>query len=259
MTHPYLSGAPRPRILAHRGLVPVGSPEMVENSFAAIAAAHAAGAVYVESDCHLTRDGEVVLFHDDDLSRVAGDPRLVRDVTLRELEDLMADRGGLASFEQALQSFPDVRFNIDVKADAAAEPAGRLAASAAERVLLTSFSERRRRTALAAAGRARPTLLPATSAGATLVARVAAAAVTGSRRLVDRTLAGIDALQVPEYQNRIRVVTPRFLDAVHGAGVEVHVWTVNEESDMRRLIGMGVDGLVTDRADLALRILGPGR
>lgn len=259
VTHPYLSRTPTPRVFAHRGLVPVGAANLVENSFAAIAAAHAAGAVYVESDCHLTRDGEVILFHDDDLARVVGDPRLVRDVTLRELEELMAERGGLASFAQALESFPDVRFNIDVKADAAAEPAGRLASSAAERVLLTSFSERRRRAALAAAARARSSLLPATSAGATLVARAAAAALSGSRRLVRRTLEGIDALQVPEYQNRIRLVTPRFLDAVHDAGVEVHVWTVNDEADMRRLIEMGVDGLVTDRADLALRILGSGR
>lgn len=259
VTHPYLSRTSTPRVFAHRGLVPGDSDDVAENSFAAIAAAHAAGAVYVESDCHVTRDGEVVLFHDEDLSRVVGDPRLVRDVTLRELADLMADRGGLASFEQALESFPDVRFNIDVKADAAAEPAGRLASSAAERVLLTSFSERRRRAALAAAARARSSLLPATSAGATLVARAAAAALTGSRGLMRRTLDGIDALQVPEYQNRIHLVTPRFLHAVHEAGVEVHVWTVNDAADMRRLIDMGVDGIVTDRADVALRILGPDR
>lgn len=258
VTHPYLSRTTVPRVFAHRGLVPAGSTEIAENSFAAIAAAHAAGAVYVESDCHLTRDGAVVLFHDDDLSRVAGDPRLVCDVSLRELEDLMSDRGGLASFDQALESFPDLCFNIDVKADAAAEPAGRIAAGAAERVLLTSFSERRRRTALAAAADARPSLIPATSAGATLVARAVAAARTGSRRLVRRTLQGIDALQVPEHQNRIRLVTPRFLDAVHNAGVEVHVWTVNDDADMRRLIDMGVDGIVTDRADRAREIFGPG-
>jgi hypothetical protein len=120
VTHPYLIGTPRPRVFAHRGLVPVDVPEIAENSFAAVAAAHAAGAVYVESDCHLTRDGVVVLFHDDDLSRVTGDPRLVRDVTERELADLMAHRGGLIGFEQALDAFPGVRFNIDVKADAAA-------------------------------------------------------------------------------------------------------------------------------------------
>ena len=79
VTHRWFEGAARPRVLAHRGLVTAEDVAhgIVENSFAAVAAAHAAGAVYVESDCHLTADGTVVLFHDDDLSRVTGDPRLV--------------------------------------------------------------------------------------------------------------------------------------------------------------------------------------
>ena len=57
---------------------------------------------------------------------------------------------------------------------------------------------------------------------------------------------------MPERQRRLRIVTPRFIDYAHAAGVEVHVWTVNEAADMRRLVALGVDGIVTDRADLAL-------
>ena len=72
------------------------------------------------------------------------------------------------------------------------------------------------------------------------------------RWLIRRLLRGIDALQIPERQGRLTVLTPRLIRAAHEAGVEVHVWTVNDEQDMRRLVGMGVDGIVTDRADRAL-------
>jgi glycerophosphoryl diester phosphodiesterase len=70
-----------------------------------------------------------------------------------------------------------------------------------------------------------------------------------------RALAGVDALQVPERHGRLRIVSPRLIEAAHRHDVEVHVWTVNEAADMRRLLAMGVDGLVTDRADLALSIV----
>jgi glycerophosphoryl diester phosphodiesterase len=257
VTHPYFVGTDTPRILAHRGLVLPGSVDAAENSFAAVAAAHATGAAYVESDCHLTRDGEVVLFHDPDLSRVTGDERRLADVTLHELEDLMAPRGGLITLRQALESFPETRFNIDVKAAAAAVPAGRLVAEHAERVLLTSFSDERRRAALAAAAEVRTDLSPATSPGSGGVARVLAAVASGSRRLTARALIGLDALQIPERRGVVRVVTRRLIDAAHRAGVEVHVWTVNDPEDMRRLVTAGVDGIVTDRADLALREFAP--
>lgn len=257
MTHPYFVGTDVPRVLAHRGLVPDGEPDVVENSFAAVAAAHAAGAVYVESDCHLTSDGVVVLFHDDDLRRVTGDPRPISAVSLHELEDLMAARGGLITLAQALTSFPDLRFNIDVKAAAAAAPAGILCADHAERVLLTSFSDARREAALDAARSARPDLAPATSAGSSRLARVLAAVATGLPGLADRSLVGLDALQVPERRGLVRIVTKRLIRAAHRAGVEVHVWTVNDVADMRRLRALGVDGIVTDRADVAIPALAP--
>nr|WP_206686637.1 MULTISPECIES: glycerophosphodiester phosphodiesterase family protein [Microbacterium] len=236
--------------MAHRGLVPADSEGIAENTTAAFAAAHAAGAIYVESDCHLTADGEVVLFHDEDLSRVAGDPRAVAAVTFRELERVMGTRGGLLSLPQALDAFPTLRFNLDVKVAAAAEPMGRAVARHAERVLLSSFDDDRRRVAMAAARAAGGE--PAASAGTGTMVRVLAAAAAHSDRLVRRALAGIDALQIPERYGRLRVVTPRVIAAAHGAGVEVHVWTVNDPAEMERLLDMGVDGIVTDRADVAL-------
>lgn len=257
MAHPYLTGAKVPRVLAHRGLVPPGATGVTENSFAAVAAAHAVGATYVESDCHLTRDGVVVLFHDADLSRVTDDPRRIAQVTSLELEDLMADRGGLITLEQALSAFPNVRFNIDVKSADAAEPAGAIVAPYAERVLLTSFSDQRRRRALTAAAAARSDLLPATSGGSGSTARVLGAVAAGGW-WAKRVLAGLDALQVPERRGPVRVVTRRLLDVAHRAGVEVHVWTVNDPAQMERLVALGVDGIVTDRADLALSTFRPG-
>ena len=70
-----------------------------------------------------------------------------------------------------------------------------------------------------------------------------------------RALRDIDALQVPERFGPIRVVTPSLVRAAHRHGVEVHVWTVNDPDDMRRLVGQGIDGVVTDRADTALNAL----
>jgi glycerophosphoryl diester phosphodiesterase len=257
VTHPWFEGARIPRVLAHRGLVTpdAAAHGVAENSFAAVAEAHAAGVVYVESDCHLTADGVVVLFHDEDLARVTGDPRLIADVPLRELETLMQDQGGLITLEQALASFPDVRFNLDVKAEAAAVPVGRSVAAHGERVLVTSFSDRRRRAALEAAASTGRGIPPASSAGTATIVRVLLALLVRSERLVARALRGVDALQIPERRGRFRVLSPRLIAAAHRHGVEVHVWTVNEPDDMRRLVAMGVDGIVTDRADVALSVL----
>lgn len=258
--HPYLS-PDAPRVLAHRGLVTpdAAAQGVVENSFAAVAEAHAAGAAYVESDCHVTADGEVVLFHDDDLQRVAGDARRIADVRLHELEDLMAGRGGLVTLGQALEAFPDVRFNLDVKAEAAAEGVGRLVAPHAHRVLVTSFSDERRRAALAAAFAAGAEVRPATSPGSATVARLVALVALRQGRRVRAALEGLDALQVPERQGPLPVATRGLIRAAHAAGVEVHVWTVNDEADMARLLDRGVDGLVTDRADTALALVNDRR
>jgi len=242
-------------VLAHRGLVTsdAAADGIVENSFGAFSEAHAAGIEYVESDCHLTADGTVILFHDEDLRRVAGDPRRVAELTLPELEDVMADRGGLVTLAQALEAFPTLRFNIDVKSDPAAVPAGRIVAPHADRVLLTSFSDRRRRAALEAAAGADGR--PATSAGSGTVARVIAAVAARSGRMVSRLLRGVDALQIPERRGGLRVLTPRLVSAAHANDVEVHVWTVNEADRMSRLLDLGVDGIVTDRADVALTVV----
>lgn len=256
MKHPYLQDARYPRVLAHRGLVPSGgrAGEVWENSVAAFAAAHAAGAEYIETDCRVTADGDVVLFHDATLQRLAGDPRAVSEVRTAELTRLFADHGGLLTVSDALDAFPGIRFNIDVKTDAAAEPLGRLVAEHAERVLVTSFSDRRRRAALASALRAGAGIRPATSGGQRSI--VALRSLSALRLSPGRVLAELDAVQIPERLGGVRVLTPALLRAARRFDVEVHMWTVNDADDMRRLVDGGVDGIVSDSADLALRTLG---
>lgn len=264
MPHPYLLGRPSPPILAHRGLVTPAAAAggTLENSRAAMEAAVAAGADFLESDCRVTSDGTPVLLHDADLARVLGDPRRVSAVSRLELAAMMADRGGLLTLDEALEAFPHSRFNLDVKAEGAAAPMGRIVARHAGRVLLTSFSDRFRIAALREAERSiRATgapgevSRPATSPGRGALIRVLIAVASGSRSGTARALAGLDALQIPERSGRIRVLTPRLLELAHDAGVEVHVWTVNEPEEMVRLVGLGVDGIVTDRADIALSVL----
>ncbi|WP_136024887.1 glycerophosphodiester phosphodiesterase family protein [Microbacterium sp. K27] len=257
MTHPYFSKTRHPRVLAHRGLITAAGEDsgVWENSAAAFAAAHAAGVDYVETDCQVTADGDVVLFHDTTLTRLIGDSRRVHDVRTRELRTLFADHGGLLTVSEALASFPDVRFNIDVKTAAAVEPLGPILVDHTHRVLLTSFSDANRRAALASVLRAGAALRPATSGGSRTIASLRGASALHLSPA--RLLREIDALQVPERYGALKVLTPALLRAAHRHGVEVHVWTVNDPEDMRRLVGLGADGIVSDRADLALKTLSP--
>ncbi len=253
MTHPYFASTALPRILAHRGLTTAagGDPSVWDNTALAFAAADAAGAVFIETDCRITADGEVVLIHDATLERFLGDARRIAEVTTAELSAMFAPHGGLLTVREALEAFPRTRFNIDVKSEDAAEPLGPILAAHSSRVLLTSFSDRRRERAVAAVLRAGAEVRPATSAGRSFIAR--SLLLSTARLPVD--LRDIDALQIPERFGRIRVLTRALLDAAHARGVEVHVWTVNDIATMHRLVGLGVDGIVTDHADLALAAL----
>lgn len=257
MTHPYFTKTRHPRVLAHRGLVTAAGEDsgVWENSAAAFAAAHAAGAEYVETDCQVTADGDVVLFHDATLERLVGDPRAVREVRTRELRAVFADHGGLLTVAEALSSFPDVRFNIDVKTSAAVEPLGPILAEHTHRVLVTSFSDANRRATLASVLRAGAEIRPATSGGSKTIA--ALRALSALRLSPVRVLREVDALQIPERYGALRVLTPALLRAAHRHGAEVHVWTVNDPETMRRLVEVGVDGIVSDRADVALKTLSP--
>lgn len=255
MTHPFFAATGSPRVFAHRGLVLAdsGNAPVWENTAAAFAAAHAAGAEYIETDCRVTADGDVVLVHDETLQRIAGDPRPVRSVRTRDLERLFASHGGLLTVAAALDAFPDTRFNIDVKTAEASVPLGAVLAPHAHRVLVTSFSDRHRLAALRSTLKARAEITPATSGGRSVIAQLRA--LSAARLSPARVLRGVDAVQIPESHGGIRLFTPSLLRAARRHGVEVHVWTVNEPADMTRLVADGADGIVTDRADVAMRVL----
>ena len=241
--------APTPRVLAHRGL----ALDVPENTTVSFLQAIVAGVLYVETDVHATRDGVAVVSHDPDLSRVAGRDVSVRDLTLAQVR-LVRLEGGyeMPTLEEALDAFPETRFNVDVKVAEAVGPTidAVRRARAEHRVLLTSFDQRIRRRVLAG--------LPgvATSAsswGVVAVVALGAVPVTSlRRRLMARALRGCGAVQVPERQGPVRVVTRRRVRDLEAIGVETHVWTVNDPVAMRRLLALGVHGLVSDRADLAL-------
>lgn len=238
-------------MFAHRGL----ATEAPENTPLAFAKALAAGVVYIETDVHVSADGVAIISHDADLKRLAGRPVRVAQLTRAELAKVDLGEGqGYASLAEVLDGFPDARFNVDVKTAAAAEATARaiIEANATERVLVTSFSDARRRATVAALG-GEHTVASSASQRSVIVALFGS--WLGLGFLVRRALRGVDAVQVPERRGPVRVVTPRFIDAVHRAGVEVHVWVVNEEDRMRRLIVQGVDGIVTDRADVAVRVV----
>lgn len=242
---------PGPRVLAHRGL----ALDVPENTIAAFQAAVDVGAVYLETDAHATADGVAVLVHDPEVV-ADGVSHPVRDLTLSQLRQL--DLGGghrVPTLAGALVTFPNARFNIDVKAEQAAGPVVRaiLAENAFDRVLLTSFDEARRARAIDS--------LPgvASSASSERFARAFIGARVGSGTLVRSALGSIRCVQIPEKHRNVRLVTRRSVQAFHRAGVEVHVWTVNEPDDMRRLLDLGVDGLITDRADVALPLVAERR
>lgn len=236
-------------MLAHRGL----ALEAPENTLGAFEKALAVGVTHLETDVHGSSDGVSMVSHDPDLSRLAGRPVRVGQLTAAELRAIDLGHGqGFCSLADALDAFPDARFNIDVKsADAIAPTVAAIrAAHATERVLIGSFSPARR---LAVVRQLPGVATSVSSRGA--IAAVAAARARGGVPALRRVLRDVHAVQFPLSVLRMPTMTPRTIAAFHAAQVEVHVWTINDEPTMERLLDLGVDGLVTDRADLAIEVL----
>lgn len=240
--------SPPPRVLAHRGL----AIDVPENTLLAFARAVAVGVTHIETDVHDSADGVAVISHDDSLSRVSGRSVRVNQLAVSELRRVDLGHGqNFATLAEAIDAFPDARFNIDVKSEGAIGPTIDTIASAkaVNRVLVTSFSSARR----AAAVKGLPGV--ATSPAFRDMAKILAAARVGLTGRARALLAGYDAVQLPERWKGVRVVTPSLVRLIHASGAEVHVWTVNDPTDMERLLDLGVDGIVTDRADLAMEAI----
>jgi glycerophosphoryl diester phosphodiesterase len=243
--HPYLDH--RGTIaLAHRG----GAAEAPENSLTSFAHARDLGYVYVETDVRATRDGVLVVHHDDTLDRTTDGEGLVADHDWEQVRQARGAGGDqVMSLLEALERFPTLRLNIDLKDDSTVAPFLALVADSPgllDRVCVASFSGSRLARVRSALG---PRL--ATSAGPAEVARSVL-----RRRGVPLPVASAPvALQVPARLRGLTVVDPALVQRAHRAGLQVHVWTVDEAAEMERLLDMGVDGIVTDRPTVLREVL----
>jgi glycerophosphoryl diester phosphodiesterase len=236
-----------PIAFAHRG----GAADGDENSMAAFARSVAAGYRYLETDVHATSDGFAVVFHDDSLDRIFGRPGRIEDLTLSDVASLR-DGGApvVPLLVDLLDAWPEVRVNIDMKADSAVDPTieALWKVNARDRVLLASFSDRRIRWARRVCG---PRL--ATSMGQREVAALRLGSLHG--RGLAGFVPGVAAVQVPIRFARIPVVDARFVRHAHRLGLQVHVWTVDDPTEMHGLLDLGVDGIMTDRLDVLRDVL----
>lgn len=260
----YLSPA-KPRFLAHRGLTVLADGTRIdENTIPAFAAAVAVGAKYLETDVQCSSDGVPFAFHDGDLTRVLGLPspvgssasepgeKRIEHLTSTEIAGIRLAHGSqIPTLRQVLESFPNARFNLDIKSEAAIAPTASVINELGcfDRVLVSSFSGSRRRAALRLI--ARPV---ATSADRDLVVISLVLVKLGLGWFVKPLLKGIDACQVPTEFAGVSLTNRRFVRAVKRADVELHYWTVNDPKRMRDLLALGADGIVTDRIDLALSL-----
>jgi glycerophosphoryl diester phosphodiesterase len=239
--------------MAHRGF----SPEGAENSMAAFRAAVALGYRYLEADVHTTADGVLLLFHDETLDRVTDGSGRISELPAETVARArIAGAEPIPLLEELVAEFPEVRLNLDVKdwnsvatLAAAIEQYG-----LHDRVLIASFSDRRRRAVLRRLSRpAASSAGMASNALFVLLGPLLPEALLG--RVTARALRDVHALQVPVRYGAVPVVTAGFVRRAHRHGLHVHVWTINETAEMHRLLELGVDGIVTDRADLLKAVL----
>lgn len=232
---------------AHRG----GDRNAPENTVAAFDDAVAQGYRYLETDVHASKDGVVYAFHDDNLSRMVpdfdGDDVAISTLTASQIDKLkVAGNHHIPTMAELFERFPDARFNIDAKDWPVVEPLGRLINQTRthERVCIGAFSDKRIKAVLGMVGNVCHSVGP----------RGAARFMLGMKfRLPLRFRAR--CLQFPVREYGVPMVTPASVAYAHKRGLQVHVWTVNDESTMHELLDMGVDGLMTDDCALLKQVL----
>ncbi|MFG3128517.1 glycerophosphodiester phosphodiesterase [Streptomyces tendae] len=242
--HPYLDH-PGPIAFAHRG----GTADGLENTLRQFRRAVEAGYRYIETDVHATRDGKLVAFHDATLDRVTDGAGRIADLPWEDVRHArVAGAEPVPLFEELLETFPDVRWNIDVKAEPALRPLLELIErlDAWGRICVGSFSEARVVRAQRLAG---PRLATSYGTRGVLGLRLRSWGLPAAPRR------SAVAAQVPEAQSGIRVVDHRFVRAAHARGLQVHVWTVNDADRMHRLLDLGVDGIMTDHIDTLRKVM----
>jgi glycerophosphoryl diester phosphodiesterase len=242
--HPYLDH-PGPIAFAHRG----GAADGLENTALQFRRAVAAGYRYIETDVHTTADGKLVAFHDSTLDRVTDGAGRIADLPWKDVSNArVAGKEPVPLFEELLEAFPEVRWNVDLKAEASLHPFLDLIerTRAWDRICVGSFSEARVVRAQLLAG---PRLATSYGTRGVLNLRLRSWGVPAALR------ASAVAAQVPEAQSGIQVVDWRFVRTAHARGLQVHVWTINEPDRMHRLLDLGVDGIMTDHIDTLRKVM----
>jgi glycerophosphoryl diester phosphodiesterase len=246
-----------PVAIAHRGsrlLWP-------ENTMEAFSGAVDLGYRHLETDLRVTGDGVLVCLHDPTVDRTTDGSGPVTDLAFDELSSLDAGyrhmgvdgrvfRGRgirVPTLEEAVLSYPEVSFVVDLKTENLVGPLHHLIERLGlhERLIVGSFSDRRlEEFRQASTGRV------ATSTGATL----ARSWLVASR--VGRGVRGeASALQLPRHSRGLRVIDRKLIESAHAHGLQVHVWTVNNRSEMAALLDLGADGIITDRPDVLKEVL----
>ena len=252
---------------AHQG----GAWEAPSSTLFAIGQALSAGATAIELDVHATADGELVVCHDHTVDGTTDGTGAIADLTLARLRELdnaywfvpgadvtpaadpeeypyrgraPSDRDfGIATLREVLERFPGVVLNLDIKRTAPVVTPYETALAdllaefgRTDDVIVASFLD-----SSSDAFAARAPGVP-TSAGLVATTAFWQAVQAGAEPPAMRSV----ALQVPERQGELVVVDERFVRAAHRQGIAVHVWTVNDRASMRRLLELGVDGIMTD-------------
>ncbi|MFV1991237.1 MAG: glycerophosphodiester phosphodiesterase [Acidimicrobiales bacterium] len=233
-SHPYLSLA-HPIPFAHRG----GTSQAPENSLLSFSVAVGLGYQYLETDVHATSDGILVAFHDERLDRLTDSHGLIRELTYSEIQKALIDgREPIPTMRELLVAFPAAHFNIDAKHETSVQPLANLLkeTDCLDRVLVGSFSDTRLRALRELLGESL-----ATSMGPRAIVLLSLAAFGVPWRRFRAV-----AAQVPIAMLRRRWFAERLVRAAHQRGIAVHVWTVDDADDMRYLLDLGVDGIMTD-------------
>ena len=233
---------------AHRG----GTSAHPENTLPAFQHAIDLGFRYLETDVHATRDGVLLAFHDEELDRVTNMTGRICEMDYVDVAKARIDgKEPIPLFADLLNSWPEVRINIDPKLDNAAMPLVKVLkdANALDRVCVTSFSDRRTAGIREQLG---PRLC--TGLGPLGTSRMRFSSLSGPFSGIWGDFAQ-GCLQIPTHQSGIRLVDRRLITHAHERGLQVHVWTIDDAAEMTRLLDLGVDGLMTDRPEVLKSVL----
>ncbi|NEK85789.1 glycerophosphodiester phosphodiesterase [Blastococcus saxobsidens] len=233
--------------MAHRG----GAIEHLENTMPAFQACVDMGYRYLETDVQVTADGVLVAFHDHTLERVTSQPGRIDALPWKQISEArIGGREPVVRLEDLLAAWPDVRFNLDIKAAGVLAPLVRLVRrmQVADRICLGSFSDAR----IAAARRLfGPSVC--TSLGPRGVAALRLSSYSPRAAGLVRIQAG--CAQVPLQLGGRALVDERFIAAAHARGLQVHVWTVDDPAEAEAMLDLGVDGIMTDRPAMLREVL----